>query len=157
MVLELTGHPVGNDIEATFRSNNLDDINKIITLIKSDLSKNKGIFDLVTDDSVIVDEIFINIDYKKADRLGLDVYSIGNAIKSAVGAVLSQLLQLITKEVDLFLRFKEEYRSSIDDLKNIMIMDKSQNLVPLGNFVKFTKKKSDPYIKRYDYKRSKHY
>jgi multidrug efflux pump subunit AcrB len=149
------GPPVGNDIEATFRSNNLDDINKIITLIKNDLSKKKGIFDLTTDDSMIVDEIFINIDYRKAERLGLDIDKIGNAIKSAIAGSIISTTTINNKEVDLFLRLKEDYRSSINDLRNIMIMDGSQNLVPLGNFVEFIKKKSDPYIKRYDYKRSK--
>lgn len=151
----VNGPPVGYAIEATFRSNSFDDIDRLIAKIKPELAKVEGVSDLIVDDVIVGEEVFINIDYDKADKLGLDVDTIGSAVRAAVGGVIVSNVTIDNKEIDLFVRFKEKFRTSIKDLRNIMIMDKSQNLVPLGNFVSFTKSSAQPYIKRYDYRRSK--
>ena len=152
---QVNGPPVGSAIEATFRSDSFSDIDNMIELILPKLQETPGILDLVIDDVIVGDEIFVNINYAKADKLGLDIDIVGNAVRSAIAGIIVSQVTIDNKDVNLFVRFKENYRSSLEDLKNIMIMDASGNLVPLGNFVSFTQKKSEPYIKRYDYKRSK--
>ncbi len=152
---QVNGPPVGNAIEATIRSNSFSDIDKAISLITDDLKKVKGITDLTVDDIVVGDEIFVNIDYEKVSQLGLDIDKIGSAVRSAIAGTIVSQVTIDNKEVDLFIRFKDNFRTSIDDLKKIMIMDKADNLVPLGNFASFEQKESEPYIKRYDYKKSK--
>lgn len=151
----INGPPIGSDIEVTFRSNNFEDINQIIELIKNDLSQEKGIYGLKVDDVIGEDEILININYDKADRLGLTAQDIGSAVQTAISGTAISKVILNNKEVDLFVRFKEKSRQDIADLKRIRIMDKTGNLIPLRNFVTFTNKDGSKYIKRFDYKRSK--
>ncbi len=151
----VNGPPVGSDIDVTFRSNNFNDINQLIELVKNDLSKVNGIQDLGVGDVLGEDEVFINIDYEKADRLGLSISTVGNSIKTAIAGSVVSKVTLENKDIDLFVRFKESSRKSVADLEKIKIMDIRGNLVPLKNFASFSRKGGSPFIKRYDYRRSK--
>lgn len=151
----VNGPPVGSDLEITFRSNSFDDIDRIIELTKNEFSKEPGIHDLRINDVIGEDEIFININYDKADRLGLTADNIGTAVRTAISGTIASKVTLNNKEIDLLVRFREDARKNISDLKTIRIMDQAGNLIPLKNFVTFAQKDGSYFIKRYDYKRSK--
>ncbi|MCF8058764.1 MAG: efflux RND transporter permease subunit [Bacteriovoracaceae bacterium] len=151
----VNGPPVGNDIEATFRSNSNQDLNLLIGKIKDELSQTKGISDLKTDDVFGDNEVYIDIDYGKADQLGLNVDSIGSTVRAAIAGLIVSTVTLDNKDVDLMVRFKEPFRKNTKDLQSLMIMDNRGNLVPLGSIAKFHEISGTPQIKRYDFKRSK--
>ncbi|MFT6067790.1 MAG: multidrug efflux pump subunit AcrB [Bacteriovoracaceae bacterium] len=151
----VNGPPVGNAIEATFRSNDVEEIYGMVNGIKAELEKVDGISDLRIDDVIGDDEIFVDIDYEKTDRLGLDVKNIGQTIKTAVSGNRTAKVTLNNKDIDLIVRYKEPFRESIEDLKNIRILDRQGNLVSLGTFAKFRVEQGTPQIKRFDFKISK--
>lgn len=151
----INGPPVGNAIEATFRSNSEEDIDNMIDIIKTDLSKIDGVINLKTDDVIGDDEVFIDIDYAKASRLGINVAAVGETVRTAISGNRVSDVTLNNKEVDLILRFKEGYRKNVEDLKKISIRDPRGNLVSLGSFASFRTQEGTPQIKRYDFKRSK--
>jgi multidrug efflux pump subunit AcrB len=151
----VNGPPVGNAIEATFRSNDVNEIYGIINSIKGELAKIPGVSDLRIDDVIGDDEIFVDIDYEKTDRLGLDVKNIGQTIKTAISGNRTAKVTLNNKEIDLIVRFDEPFRKSIKDLESIRILDRQGNLVSLGTFAKFRVEQGTPQIKRFDYKISK--
>lgn len=152
---QVNGPPVGNDIDATLRSNNGAELDALIGEIKTKLSKVEGVLDLKVNDVIGDDEVFINIDYKKADQLGLGVFNAGDTVRSAISGRVISKVTLNNKDVDLRVSFQEKYRRDIEELKRVSIMDARGNLVPLGTFATFTTKKGSPQIKRYDFKRSK--
>jgi multidrug efflux pump subunit AcrB len=151
----INGPPVGNAIEATFRSNNLTQLNKLLSHLKAELEKVPGILDLKVNDVIGEDEVFIDIDYKKADRLGLDVSTIGQSIRSAVSGKRVVKVTLNNKDIDLIVRFKEKDRKNLDSLKETVIRDMQGNLIPLGSFVNFRVLEGAPQVKRFDFKRAK--
>jgi multidrug efflux pump subunit AcrB len=151
----INGPPVGNPIEATFRSNSDKDIDKMIDLIKTELSSTPGVENLQVNDVVGDDEVFVDIDYAKAARLGIDVAAAGRTIRTAVSGTIVSDVTLDNKEVDLVLRFQEKYRKTSEDLEKIEIIDPRGNLVALGSFAKFRVEKGTPQVKRFDFKRSK--
>lgn len=151
----VNGPPVGNDIEATFRSNEADKLYGIIGKIKEELAKIDGVSDLRIDDVIGDDEVFVNIDYQKADRLGLDINNIGQTTRAAISGRRISTVTLNNKDVDLIVRFTEPQRTSIDDLGEITVLDTRGNLVPLKSFVTFSRKEGSPQVKRFDFKRSK--
>jgi multidrug efflux pump subunit AcrB len=151
----VNGPPVGNDIEATFRSNSSKDLDNLISQISDELSKTKGISDLKVDDVFGDNEVYIDIDYVKADQLGLNVDSIGTTVRASIAGLIVSTVTLDNKDVDLMVRFKEPFRKNTEDLKKLMVMDNRGNLVPLGTIATFHESKGAPYIKRYDFKRSK--
>ncbi|MDC1175734.1 efflux RND transporter permease subunit, partial [Bacteriovoracaceae bacterium] len=151
----INGPPVGNDIEATFRSNSFDELDGIISKVISELGKVDGISDLKANDVFGDDEIFININYSLADRLGLNIQSIGETLKATIAGSIVSTVTLDNKDVDLMVRFKENYRQDLESLKKVEVMDNQGNLVPLGTIASFDKRRGAPQIKRFDFKRSK--
>lgn len=151
----VNGPPVGEPVNATFRSNDINSLNKVIDQIKEKLAATDGIINTRVDDVYGDDEIFVRVDYEKADRLGLNVNSIGNTIRTAISGQVVETVNLNNKEVDIFVRFKENYRKNIEDLKKVEILDARGNLINLGSLATFEIKPGTPQIKRFDFKRSK--
>jgi len=149
------GPPVGDPINATFRSNNVDSLNTVINGIKEDLSKINGIRDLKIDDILGEEEIKVKIDYAKADQLGLSVNTIGNAIRTALSGTMISKVTLNNKEVDLNVRYNDNLRIDTNNIEQIKVMDRQDNLVPVKNVAQTELTNGQFEIKRYDFKRSK--
>ncbi|WP_372655855.1 efflux RND transporter permease subunit [Halobacteriovorax sp.] len=152
---QVNGPPVGSDIEATFRSNDIEELDTLINKVKTKLGSVPGVLDLKINDIIGDDEVFINIDYEKADKLGLNIFNAGDTVRSAISGRIISEVTLNNKDVDLRVRFREEDRTDINELKNVNIMDSRGNLVPLGTFATFETRDGSPQIKRFDFKRSK--
>lgn len=151
----INGPPVGNPIEATFRSNNINNLYELIEKIKVEMEKVDGVSDLKIDDVIGDDEIFIDLDYQKASRLGLDVRNIGQVVRAAISSRRLSTVTLNNKDVDIKIQHGEEFRTNISDLEFVKVMDHQGNLVPITAFATFNRKTGTPQIKRFDFKRSK--
>jgi multidrug efflux pump subunit AcrB len=151
----VNGPPIGNDIEAVIQSNNLQDIDKIIAMIIADIQDIDAISNLDNDDVIGEDEIFINFDYDKINRLNLDISDISNAVRIAIAGQIISDVTLNNEEVNLFVRFKDQKRRSLQDLENIIIFDQNQNIILLKDLANFEIKSGSAFIKRFDNQRSK--
>lgn len=152
---QINGPPVGNAIEATFRANSPQKIDRMISLIKGELEKVPGVENLQVNDIIGDDEVFVEIDYEKADRLGLNVASIGSMIRTAISGTRASDVTLLNKEVHIKVRLKSGQRKSVEDLKKLKIRDPRGNLLPLSSFANFRLERGAPVVKRYDFKKSK--
>lgn len=152
---QVKGPPVGAAINATFRSNNVESLNQVISKMQSYLGGISGIRDLAVDDIRGENEIKVLIDYAKADRLGLSVQAIGSAVRTALSGTMASKVTLDNKEVDLNVRYLDGYRKNLDNLKNVKVMDNRGNLVPVGTVASVQVNDGSFEIKRYDFKRSK--
>lgn len=151
----INGPPVGNAIEATFRSNTEKDIDRMIKAITDKLEKIEGVENLKVDDIIGDDEVYVDVDYAKAARLGIDVDGIGNTLRTAISGNRVSDVNLRNKDVDLVLRLDEKFREDLESLDQLFVNDPYQNLVPLSNLAKFRVEKGLPQVKRFDFKRSK--
>ncbi|MCB0417624.1 MAG: efflux RND transporter permease subunit, partial [Bdellovibrionales bacterium] len=152
---QVNGPPVGAAINATFRSNNLNHLNTVVENLKGELAKLPGVYDLKIDDVIGDDEVFVHVDYRLADQLGLSVSDVGNTIRTALSGTIVSDVVLDNKEVNLNVKIANLDRETIDDLNDLKVMDRRGNLVPLGRIAKFEKRPGTPQIKRFDYKRAR--
>ncbi|MCT4641080.1 MAG: efflux RND transporter permease subunit [Bacteriovoracaceae bacterium] len=151
----INGPPVGTPINATFRSNNTENLNAAINEVKDYLAKIQGISELKVTDVLAEPEIKVLVDYEKADTLGLSVKTIGDALRVALSGAMVSQVTLDNKEIDLNVRYTDSSRKKLEDIEHIKVMDRSGNLVPLMNVAKIVENKGQYEIKRFDYKRSK--
>ncbi len=152
---QVNGPPVGDAINATFRSNDVKSLDAVIGAIKDRLSKVEGVRDLKVNDILGEQEVKVLIDYPKADQLGLSVDAIGNAIRTALSGTMASQVILNNKEVDLNVRYKDSYRTGQQDISSIKVMDAMGNLVPVSTVAKTELTSGQYEIKRFDFKRSK--
>lgn len=64
-------------------------------------------------------EVQIHIDREKAYRLGLSVYQVANAVQTATLGKVATRYREGSDEIDVRLRFKEQYRDSLDEVRSI--------------------------------------
>jgi cobalt-zinc-cadmium resistance protein CzcA len=74
----------------------------------------------------------ITVNREKADRFGINVSDIQDAIQTAVGG--NPVSQILIKEqrFDLVPRYQEQFRRTVDDIRNIRILAPSGERVSLG-------------------------
>lgn len=152
---QANGPPVGDPLNVTLRSNDREKLNIVVNGMVKTLEETAGVRDVQLDDVFGDDKIFVDIDYTKAGLLGLDVNSVGNVVRSAISGKNTSEVNLKNKEVQLRVRMQEKDRLNENNLKMIKVMDKRGYLVPLASFAKLRRADSDPYIKRFDYKRAR--
>jgi cobalt-zinc-cadmium resistance protein CzcA len=74
----------------------------------------------------------IKVDRVKADRYGINASDIQDAVQTAIGGnPVSQIL-IGEQRFDLVPRYQEQFRSSLDDIKNIRLLAPSGERVSLG-------------------------
>jgi multidrug efflux pump subunit AcrB len=127
----------------------------LIKNIMADMNQVKGIFDLKLDEIQGPDEVQVQLDYGKADRLGLSSKSVGNTVRTALTGTLISDVTLNNKEAKLNVKFGDVSKKNVEDLAQVKIMDSMGNLVPLSVIAQFKEVPGTPQIKRYDYKRAK--
>lgn len=152
---QANGPPVGEAINATFRSNSTEQLDEMISEVIAKLSQIEGIIDLKVDDILGEEEIKVIVDYEKADQLGLSVDAVGGAIRTALsGSSISRVI-LNNKEIELNVRFDDQSRVNLTDIEDVKVMDKLGNLVPVSTVAKLELTNGQFEIKRFDFKRSK--
>lgn len=152
---QINGPPVGEPINATFRSNNDENMNKMMDEIITELSTVPGIRDLKIDDILGEREVKVKIDYVKADQLGISAQAIGNAIRTALSGTMVSKITLDNKEIDINVRYNDDYRKQLEDIADVNVMDMRGNLVPVKNVAEVILTDGSNEIKRFDFKRSK--
>jgi multidrug efflux pump subunit AcrB len=151
----INGPPVGSPINATFRSNDPVQLEAAIAHLKNKIMPMPGVIDLKVDDFVDADEVMVKLDYVDADRRGVSVSEVGTTVRAALGGIFISDVTLNNKEVNLNVKFMDDYRRKESDLGAIKVTDGQGNLLPLGSIAKFENRPGTPQIKRFDFKRAK--
>ncbi len=76
-------------------------------------------------------EIRIHIDRERAYRLGLSVFQVANTVQTATLGKVATRFREGSDEIDVRLRFKEQYRDSLDEVRRIPILTPSGRTVLL--------------------------
>lgn len=152
---QVNGPPVGAPVTVTFRSNDGKSLDSLIAKIINDLNQTKGVFDTKVDDVYGPDEVNVELDYEKVDRLGLTPAAIGNTVRTALTGTFVSDVTLNNKEAELKVKFGDVSKKDINDLGNVKVMEGRGNLVPLSILAKFDVTRGTPQVKRLDYKRAK--
>lgn len=152
---QVNGPPVGSPVTVTFRSNNGESLDSLISKIVAKLKEVTGVYDIKVDDVYGPDEVKVLLDYEKVDRLGLTTAAVGNTVRTALTGTFVSDVTLNNKEAELKVVFGDVSKKNIEDLGQVKIMDGRGNLVPLSLLARFEVTRGTPQVKRYDYKRAK--
>ena len=120
--------------------------NEVLAAVKS----TPGAVNVVSSREADLPELDINIDRQKAGILGINVAEISNTINAAInGAVASLYTDPVSgNQYNILVRLDTQYRSSIDDLKKLLITTPSGLQVLLGEVATITQAASPVEIDR---------
>ncbi len=108
------------------------ELRRVADQIVSMISGIEGLRDVTHTMAAGKPEIRIRIDRERAARLGLSVYQVANTVQTATLGKVATRYREGSEEIDVRLRFKEEYRDSIDEIRRIPIIAATNTAIYLG-------------------------
>jgi multidrug efflux pump subunit AcrB len=158
---EQTGPPVGKPISIEITGDDFEQLLSYSTALKRHLDSLQipGVEELKSDLQAIKPQITFKIDRERANRENISTGQIGNEINLAVlGRDISKFREA-NDEYDIVLKYKDEQRNNIDQLKNLKIQYRDMAAggmvrnVPLSSFADVNYTDTYAVIKRKNQKR----
>ena len=124
------GPPVGNAMSITFRSDNYQQLDEVRKSFKEQISGITGVFGVGDNKVAGAPEYQIIPDYDAIARAGLDVATIGVALRTALQGSIVSRMTADGREFDVRVRLNDK-RESLDAVQSIQVRNRQGNLVPL--------------------------
>jgi multidrug efflux pump subunit AcrB len=152
---EREGPPVGRAVAVQIRGEDFSVLEELSENISSKLSEMEGVFDIASDYEVGRGEIRVVIDEDQAARTFLSVSEIAQTIRSVYKGGYATAIKptKAEEEIDVLVRFPEEYRTMRESFDKIVIPNRFGNLIPLGKVAHLEEKVSLASIRHLDGKR----
>ncbi|MDX1957923.1 MAG: efflux RND transporter permease subunit [Leptospiraceae bacterium] len=147
------GPPVGKPVAIEIRGDDFATLKKIAEEYKEIMKKVPGVIDIGDDYYDGKDEIRITIDESLAARAGVSVQQIALAINTAYQGTVATSIKRADEEIDVRVRFPENYRTSIKSLDRIYVTNLLGNLIPISRMTKYIKGPGIASINHLDGKR----
>ena len=113
-----------------------EDLNLLRNLgneVKEEMSQVVGITDLSVEQSFGQPQIVIEVDPKKAGRLGLSTNDILKVVEIGIGGEIFGQIYEKNRRFGILVRLDEKYRNDIEAISNLMIHSEDGVLVPLSS------------------------
>ena len=137
-------------IDVEIRGYDLETGSKLAKEIAGIVRATPGATDVQVSREENLPELRVRIDRDKAGALGINVAQISNTITTCInGSVASLYTDPVTGNVyNILVRLSEDFRSNVDDLKNIVVTTANGDQVLLGNIATIQKAASPVQIDR---------
>lgn len=120
-------------VEIEVSGYNLDDLKKVSDNILQKLSANNRFADVKSTMEQGNPEIQITFDRPKAASLGLQVHEVADLVVSKVRGEVATRYSWRDQKIDVLVRSREQDRSSVEDIQNIIVNPNSNSPVPLSS------------------------
>lgn len=150
----IKGAGVSVPYQIVLKSDSFEDLKVATKNLTDHLAAKKGFVDIDTNLDDGKPQININIIRANANRLGISASQISQAVATAFSSDLEiSYFEENGKQYNITLRFDDENRVKIEDIKRIQLRDKNGNLVYLDGLVKFSNSEALATINHFDRER----
>ena len=150
----IKGAGVSVPYQIVLKSDSFEDLKTAAANLTQHLAKKEGFVDIDTNLDDGKPQIDININRENANRLGVSAQQIAGAIATAFSSDLEiSYFEEHGKQYNITLRFDDENRVDIEDIKKIQLRDENKNLVYLDGLVSFSKSEALATINHFDRQR----
>ncbi len=149
-----TGPPVGKPVSVAIKGDDFEVLKKIAVIFKEHLATVPGLKDVKDDYEDYKNELRVYVDEKTAAIAGITVFDIATTIRSCFEGTVATKIKKTDEEIDIRVIFPENMRSSITSIKDVKIANRTGNLIPITQVVRFDDSASGiSVIKRKDWRR----
>ena len=150
----IKGAGVSVPYQIVLKSDSFEDLEEASKNLTGYLAEKQGFVDIDTNLDAGKPQIDINIVRSSANRLGVSASQIAQSIAIAFSSDLEiSYFEESGKQYNITLRFNDENRVEIEDIKKIQLRDKNGHLVYLDGLVTFTTSEALATINHYDRQR----
>lgn len=146
------GEPIGSPVRIRIIGEDLDELGKLVSVIKGELSDIPGTTNIDDDFSDEIYQYVINTDNKKANYFGLTKYDIQNEVSIALRGRNAGVFRKDGKEFDIIVRSDINNKTSLENLGVKSSFTDSK--LALKTVAKVELNKEYPYVKKYNGKKS---
>ncbi|MES0326656.1 MAG: efflux RND transporter permease subunit [Gammaproteobacteria bacterium] len=131
------GPPLGRALEAEISSYDEGSSEIAARNLIEYLSTVKGVTTIDSGLKKGDDELHVVLDRELATYAGIDLATAATHVRAAVGGLVVSTIRRGTEEIDVTIRYPEVGNSELDQLKNILIPNKKNGLIPLHKIAHF--------------------
>lgn len=147
------GPPVGKPVAIEIKGDDFNTLQKIGADYRNVLNQIPGVVDIGDDFNEGKDEIRVSVDETLASFAGVSVQSVSLAINTALQGAVSTKIKRADEEVDVRVRFPEEYRTSLTHLNKVYVNNLAGNMIPVSRLTNFDRSPGRASINHLDGKR----
>ena len=147
------GSTSNSPVEYVLQADNYSELNKAVGIMMGEASKLGYLINMDSDLRLNKPQLDIDIDRERASHLGVSVTDIGSTLETLLGGRKVTDFKRGTKQYDVILQMKPEYRATPDEIPNIYIRSKG-GLVQLASVVKVKKTVAPKELNHYNRVRS---
>ena len=149
------GPPIGKAVAVKIRGEDFVVLEEISEKVVEFLKSIKGVSDITSDYDVGRSEIRVVVDQEAAARANLSVEEIASSIRNAFKGGIATSIKPVKaeEEIDVLVRFPEEYRNKREAFDKIFVPNKFGNLIPLNEIAHLEEEVSLARIQHLDGKR----
>lgn len=137
-------------IDVAILGYDFDDADKLSKQVFDVVKSTPGATDVRISRENNLPEAKITVDRVKAGALGISVSQISNTIATSMSGTVASLFSdpRTGNQYNILVRLAEDYRSNIEDIKKLTVINSQGKSVPIGNFIEITMTKSPIIIQR---------
>lgn len=142
-------------LQVIINGSDFQKLEEVANNLISNMSQMQGIANIDMDYEKGKPEVKVTLQREGAKRLDVSAEAIARVLSSAYSADRSiSNFEDSGKQFDLTLRFSDEFREKIDDLKRLQVRTSDGNLVFIDGLVNFEESKGETSVNRFDRERS---
>ncbi|MFO0569781.1 MAG: efflux RND transporter permease subunit [Polyangiaceae bacterium] len=135
-------------IQFNVRGKDMDELVRVTSALKSELSSVQGLVDLDTTYRGGKPELEIHVDRERAASLGVPVASVASTVRALIAQDAVSELKDGADAYDIVMQLPEEQRRDIDQLANLKVRAVSGQLVEMSNVVRLDRGLGPSQIER---------
>jgi multidrug efflux pump len=140
-------------VQYVLQSDSYEELNKDVGIAMGEASKLGYLINMDSDLRLNKPQLDVDIDRERASHLGVSVTEIGSTLETLLGGRKVTDFKRGTKQYDVILQMKTQYRATPDAINNIYIRS-TGGLVQLANVVKVNKTVAPKELNHYNRVRS---
>ncbi len=147
------GPPVGKPVAIEITGDRYEVLEEIAEKYKDVMATIDGVVDIDDDYEDGKEEVRLRFNESLASQARITVVQAAIAVNAAINGAIATSIKEPDEEVDIRVRFAEEYRQSLNAIKKIRVMNMQGNLIPVDMMTKYEKAKGITAINHLDGKR----
>ncbi len=148
------GPPQDKEISIKVQGKYFEDIKRAALMLQDSIKSVEGTFSIADDFPPGKDEINIRVNDEKAALYGFNTQYIALIVRYAFDGVEATEYRDGDDEIDVIVKYKKEYRSSIEDVLNLKITNLQGQTAALRDIVTVNVEPGNSEMKRFDQERT---